>query len=66
MNNNTIIKIPCPACGQETKQSVGWLKSNDSFTCICGKTTRFEGEEIVRNAQTAIDNFVKNRGAFFK
>lgn len=31
------VDLPCPKCGHKSKQSIGWLKANDSMTCPgCG------------------------------
>ena len=31
------ISIPCK-CGIGTDKSIGWIKSNTEFVCICGNT----------------------------
>jgi len=36
MNEDATVPIPCPTCGEKTEKSLGWLKTNDHFTCGCG------------------------------
>ncbi len=35
------IEITCEACGNKTKQTIGWIKANNELTCKCGAVLRF-------------------------
>jgi hypothetical protein len=49
------IPIPCPKCGRETQKSVGWIKSNDEFTCDCGQVIRLEADDFRRGIEESED-----------
>ncbi len=64
------IGIPCPKCGHETKQTVGWLKANTEFTCpSCGSVIEVEAEELLtglKKADKALADFRKTLRGFGK
>ncbi len=35
--DHVTISIPCK-CGTKTDKTIGWIKSNTEFVCICGIT----------------------------
>ena len=53
LSDRVNIPISCPECGQDTKQTVGWLKAHNFLDCIaCGHpldlTTRQNRTRIER------------------
>ncbi len=66
MNEDATVPIPCPACGQKTEKSLGWLKANDHFTCGCGTTVNVNGEEFVGKIESAIDELKRRIQRSFK
>jgi len=57
------IGVPCPACGQETKQRIGWLKTHNQMACAgCGETIDLADagfREGLARAERAISDFSK-------
>ncbi len=46
------IDIECPKCGNEIKQTVGWLHTRDAVTCPrCGKRFRVDSAQAIRALQ---------------
>lgn len=44
--DNAEIEIPCSNCGSKTKKSIGWIKSNNQFTCTCGTTIKLDADQF--------------------
>lgn len=55
------IKFPCPHCGQEITQTIGWITAHDRMDCpACGGGIGLKSEglrEGVQKANEAIDKF---------
>jgi hypothetical protein len=66
MNEDATVPIPRPTCGEKTEKSLGWLKTNDHFTCGCGTVVRVNGEEFVRQIESAIDDLKRKIQSSFK
>jgi len=67
--DNTEIEIPCEKCGRKTKKSIGWIKSNSSFSCSCGtrihlNTSQFKGE--IAKAERSFGNLERTLKNFGK
>ncbi len=46
--------FPCPRCGNEFKQTLGWFESNDKIVCpACKETVVFDAKQL-RNAMDAV------------
>lgn len=43
------ISIPCPKCGVNRTETLGWIKSHDSFVCSCGVTINLDKKDFVRS-----------------
>jgi len=42
------LSIPCPQCGHETAQTIGWIKANGDFNCAgCGQAITLDSEELL-------------------
>lgn len=53
------INIPRSDCGRKTIKTICWLKTNDSFTCACGRTLsidRADVNEKIAIAEKLIDD----------
>ena len=58
--NSAPIGIPCPKCGYKTQKSIGWVKSNNSFVCVCGATINLDKNKFVSaigHAERLVDDF---------
>lgn len=60
------IPIPCKACGQEIKESIGRIKRDPIVTCVCGNQIRvnLDANEIdaqVAGLQSKIRDMLKKR-----
>lgn len=54
------VDIPCPACGQKTQQTIGWLKAQRQFSCACGQAITVDLSQLkqaVVGAQKLLDHF---------
>lgn len=52
ISDHADLPIPCPECGHETSQKIGWLKTNDQFPCAgCGKSITLDSAEFLRELQ---------------
>ena len=40
------IHISCTHCGHKIKKSIGWIKSNSDFICVCGTTIRLDADQF--------------------
>ena len=34
--DNEPLEFPCPNCGKNIRQTIGWVKTHNYYTCICG------------------------------
>ena len=50
------INIPCKNCGENTPQTVGWLKSNGKFTCACGTVINVDSSDFLREIKKVEDS----------
>ena len=47
--DSSVVKIPCPKCGHEQPQSIGWLKSHNELICAsCGNKVAIDNREFIR------------------
>jgi len=44
------IAIPCKKCGSKTKKTVGWIKANHIFVCVCGHKTTLNSDEVATDS----------------
>lgn len=42
------VDIPCEKCGGKTKKSIGWIKRNSEFTCVCGQRITLNADQFRR------------------
>jgi hypothetical protein len=49
--DNAELRVPCGNCSRETKKTVAWLKTHESFTCSCGTRTEIDARKFVRELQ---------------
>jgi len=45
--DNQTLPIKCADCGLETPQSVGWIKTNNQFTCACGRVIEIQADQFL-------------------
>jgi transcription elongation factor Elf1 len=39
--------FPCPYCGENLDQTIGWFKTNDQIVCSrCGRTITFNAKQL--------------------
>lgn len=54
------LDIACPQCGHSTRQTIGWVKANDAFTCgKCKAIVSLDKEDLLAgldSAQESIDS----------
>lgn len=56
--DNDTLSVPCPACGKETEQPVGYRKRSPDLTCDgCGATFKVEGEALGADLDSAVQGF---------
>jgi hypothetical protein len=54
MFDDATISIPCPSCGEQTEQTIGWLKTHDHLACpACQKIITLEKEELLSGLKRA-------------
>ena len=51
--NDQSVNIPCPACGQQTAQTVSGLKKQPSFVCACGQPIRVDLTQFKKDVARA-------------
>ena len=55
LNDDADVPIVCNKCGHKFSKTLGWLKSNDKFSCPgCSKVT-FQSKKLVRELQETVD-----------
>lgn len=55
-----VLSIPCPQCGHKNEKAVGWLKSNQRFTCVsCGVGIDLESDQF-RREMGKVDRSIKD------
>jgi len=42
------IELHCPSCRRAFKQTIGKLRTNPQYTCVCGQVTRIKADELDR------------------
>lgn len=60
--NDQKIEIPCPQCRRKTAKTIGWIKSNRHFTCICGTAIELDKAQFTReiaSVEKALNDFGK-------
>jgi copper chaperone CopZ len=40
------ISISCTHCGNKIKKSIGWIKSNSDFICVCGTRIKLDADQF--------------------
>jgi len=46
------IRFQCPNCGQDLKQTIGWLKTNEHMTCSgCGIGINIDTNRLAKAAE---------------
>lgn len=46
------MNVPCPNCGHETAQTLGWLKRSPQWLCEgCGLTVQLDASDVARGVQ---------------
>lgn len=49
-------EVVCGQCGNKTKRTIAWLKTNDTYDCpVCGAATDLRTEEWTAKIQGYID-----------
>lgn len=46
--DNQLLDIPCQNCRHVTKKSIGWVKTNCQFTCVCGTKIILDTDQFRR------------------
>jgi hypothetical protein len=57
------IELTCPQCGHKHQKTIGWLKANDNFACVCGINIVLDTDEFVkslREIDDALDRIPRN------
>lgn len=57
------IEIPCTNCNRKTKKSIGWIKGNSEFICICGTKIRLDASQFkakIADAERSITRLKDN------
>lgn len=49
------IEIPC-TCGHKSKKTIGWIKSNSKFTCVCGINITLDADQFRREIDKVDDS----------
>jgi hypothetical protein len=66
--DSTEIEIPCENCRRKTKKRIGWVKSNNRFTCACGTEIRLDTSQFkteiakVERSLSGLQNALKKFG----
>ncbi len=47
MSDTATIGIPCPKCGHKTQKSIGWIKANKEFVCVCGRKVALDADHLL-------------------
>lgn len=47
------LEIPCENCGRKTKQTIGWIKTHEQFTCPCGTVINLKADQFRRELAAA-------------
>lgn len=53
--DENIIELPCPACGKNIKQKLGWFKSNSSHCPFAGCGRRLDTDEFAKFRRMLLD-----------
>jgi transcription elongation factor Elf1 len=54
LSDRAEIAIGCPKCGHKTKQTVGWVKANETMVCGgCGNEFGLEKETFIKSLADA-------------
>lgn len=50
VNEDVTVLLPCPGCGEKTRKTIRWFKTNpDSFVCSgCGETVHLDPEDVAQ------------------
>jgi lysyl-tRNA synthetase class I len=40
------IEIPCEKCRRKTKKTIGWVKSNSRYKCLCGIEIKVDASQF--------------------
>ncbi|WP_043316611.1 hypothetical protein [Microbulbifer sp. HZ11] len=51
--NDAEISVPCPQCSHETVKTIGWLKTQNQLTCLCGATIMVDAKEALSEIRQA-------------
>jgi hypothetical protein len=51
--DDVTLPIPCPDCGREAEQTIGWIKDNRHFTCPCGTQITLDADALLRELAEA-------------
>ncbi|MCD0160114.1 hypothetical protein IHN63_02210 [Deinococcus sp. 6YEL10] len=50
------LNVPCPNCGHEVPQTLGWLKRSPEWVCVgCGRTVQLDAEQVARSVKEMED-----------
>lgn len=61
------LDIPCPACGQKTAKTIGWVKANDHLACAhCGRDFTLDRDQFLGEITKAEKSLAKFRRSFGK
>lgn len=63
--DNHEISIPCRACGNSSKKTLGWIKTNNEFKCQCGTVLEISAEKLLRTGG-AVDRSISDLKAKLK
>lgn len=62
------IDIPCENCRRKNKKTIGWIKRNKQFACICGTVISLDTDQFrreiakVERSLADLDRMLKNFG----
>ena len=46
--NDQILTVKCMRCGHLEKKTIGWIRNNSQFRCICGAIVTIKNEKFNR------------------
>jgi hypothetical protein len=62
LDDDLVIGIPCPGCGEKTAKTIRWLKANDHFICGCAAVVTVDSTKLaagLEDAKRRIDALTK-------
>jgi hypothetical protein len=50
------IQISCTHCCHKIKKSIGWIKSNSDFICVCGTRIKLDADQFKSDIERSLSD----------